>query len=292
VNEAIKTEIGQLLVKSIINIASLLILTKPTKLNPYRLAYYVTDRYLPDSVFTSTWTTKPDVLKNIFESNPSTMDVEATFDADDPPAVADPQPIPAWAITDTEETTFFESLQQQFTNLVLTTFVNSWKAQLDTYQQKETDLALAACAKRIMGLDATTSTAQTVDAEPSVGPKVVKAMIDIAINQKMKKVETSVNKLSEKIQRSAKNSTRGTKKTSTKNSSGAPSPKNKIGKGNAKNDDADGKKKGNKTSKSRGRSPGKNDTDTRNANKSKPPTQGRSPVNKKNTSSKKRGNKS
>jgi hypothetical protein len=291
VNEAMKTEIGQLLVTTLINIASLLILTKPTKFVHHRLAYYVTNTHIPDSVFTSTWTNKSDVLKAIFENSPSTMDVETTFDADDPPAVANPLPIPAWAITDTEEKAFFESLQQQFTNLVLTIFVNSWKAQLDTYQQKETDLALAACAKRIMGLDATTSTAQTVDAEPSVGPKVVKEMIDLAINQKMKKVETSVNKLSEKIQRSAKNSTRGTKKTAT-NSSGAPSPKNKKGKGNAKNDDAAGKKKENKNPKNRGRSPGKKDTDTRNANKSKSPKRGRSPGNKKNTSSKKRGNKS
>jgi hypothetical protein len=164
VNEAMKTEIEQLFVNTLINIARLLILTKPNKFNYYRLANYVTEKHIGDLVFTSTWTTNPSFLKLIFESNPSTRDVETIFEADDPPAAAAPPPIPAWTTTNVEETLFFERLQAVFTNLILTIFVNSWKAQLETYQQKETDLALTDRAKRIMTLDSTTSTAQTVDA--------------------------------------------------------------------------------------------------------------------------------
>jgi hypothetical protein len=291
VNEEMKKQIGTMLVTSIVNLASLLILTKRTDGGHHRLAYYITDKYLPDTLFTATWTTKPNVLKLIRDDDTSTMDVEVVYDADDPPATDAAPPTMAWSFTDMTETTLYETLQKAFTNLLTATFVDSWMKQLDIYQSKETEAALAARAKRIMGVTATNTAAQTVTAEPSVGPKVVKQMIDASVNQKFKKVDDKISKLSEKVQRSnPKNSTRGTKKPpakETKDSSGAPSTKNSNGKGKGKKTDAAGKGKAtNKASpKKRGRSPGKSDNDMHNANKSKSPKQGCSPANKnKNTS--------
>lgn len=293
VNEDMKAQVGKMLVTTLINIAQLLIVQKRTcGKNHHRLAYYLTNK-LPDSVFNSTWTNKINVLKLIRDDDTSTMDEEPTYDADDPPAEDVPPPPPAWTF-DNEETMNFDHLHPTFDNLTLTIFVNSWNEQLKIYDQKETDAALAAAAKRIMGLEATNSAAQTVDAEPSVGPKVVKQMIDASVNQKFKKVDDKISKLSEKVQRSnPKNSTRGTKKPPAKESAGAPSTKNSNAKGKGKKDDAAAKKgkTNKKASNSRGRSPGKNDKDTPRASKSKSPSRGQSPGKKKQATSKRSANK-
>ncbi|KAL7569831.1 hypothetical protein ACA910_008842 [Epithemia clementina (nom. ined.)] len=297
-NDFIKKDVSALLLKTILNLCHLVLVAQnPDKKNPeyHRLAYYMVQHCIDAVIFTYTWTTKTDIQDAIKEDD----NVNDQMDTEDAtiPATQDNNAIETIWTYSTTTVTYYETLRPIVCSLLKTVFVDSWNAQLAVYQKKAVDTALSATAKRIMDTKATEDTAQQVDAEPSIGPKKIKELIENEVKTKTIKLQTELNKLSEKIQRS-KNDKRGTPSkpssgapSSTKNNDGKRTAKNGAKNGNAKNESDQKGKKPQKPKKGHGNTRGSNAAVSRDDNTSPRRSRGKQQPRKKQNSSRPRNNK-
>ncbi|KAL7572861.1 hypothetical protein ACA910_004516 [Epithemia clementina (nom. ined.)] len=254
-NEQTKDDARKLMIKTIINLCHLLLLKhNPTNKNPeyHLLAYYLVDTGLDQTIHDHTWTTQQRVLTAI--KSEEIVSDQMELDDAAAPATQEGAIEHLWAVSDNKRV-LFDTITPSVNELLLLTFVSSWNAQIAAYQKKEVETALAVATKRIMATEATDQAAQEVDKEPPIGPKKIKELIDNAVKQKTKNMQSELNKLSEKLQRSAKNETRGAAPSPA--ASGAPSTKNndakKSARQGAKNGNNNNKRKPNKTEQTKGK---------------------------------------
>ena len=278
VDKDLQESMSELLVKATINLSTFFLILKGRQdFSTYRCAYYLMGKHVADSVLAATWSNRIDATKKIKESetNQELMDLEA------PPANAGEAP-PAeptiWTFTDPAENQFLDSLMTDVCGLLHIIFVDSWAAQVEVYNKKATETALAIAAKKILGVPATNKANQELDKEQTAGPKKIKDLIEQSVQKKTKSLQSEVARLNQQIQRT-KNSQGGSSRQQP-TAKGAPSSKTKDDNGNKGRNNGKGKGQPQKQ-KPKGPPPAKQDKNSQHGASKKTQRRSLSPAQKK-----------
>ncbi len=116
----------------------------------------------------------------------------------------------------TEDSTVPSALQKvifnpflgAYTTLLKKLFIESWTSQVTAHQHLASERAMAKELKTILDGDATQAAAMALDVEPTVDPKVLRDLIKTQIQSETKKIQSELNRLSQKVTRQGPDDTR------------------------------------------------------------------------------------
>jgi hypothetical protein len=131
----------------------------------------------------------------------------------------------------TAEQAFVQTYLAVFNKTIVDIFYRSWKIQLDVYSEQNRQLAMDKFAKLSLETKATDAAAALMDAEPTVPAATMDTLIENKVNEKTKKLQTQIEKLTSELKRNndGKNKRGATEgRASEKKKSPSPSKKRKT----------------------------------------------------------------